>query len=52
MEEPLPQEQTENELPELTFEQTRILGALIEKELATPEYYPMTLNALVNACNQ
>ena len=52
MEEPLPQEQTENELPELTFEQTRVLGALIEKELATPEYYPMTLNALVNACNQ
>ncbi len=52
MEEPLPREETENELPELTFEQTRVLGALIEKELATPEYYPMTLNALVNACNQ
>jgi hypothetical protein len=30
----------------------RILGALIEKELTTPEYYPLTLNALTNACNQ
>lgn len=30
----------------------RALGALVEKQIATPEYYPMTLNALVNACNQ
>jgi uncharacterized protein YceH (UPF0502 family) len=30
----------------------RALGALVEKQMATPEYYPMTLNALVNACNQ
>lgn len=30
----------------------RVLGALIEKETTTPEYYPMSLNALVNACNQ
>lgn len=30
----------------------RVLGSLIEKELATPEYYPLTLNALTNACNQ
>ena len=30
----------------------RILGALVEKQLATPEYYPLTLNALVAACNQ
>jgi uncharacterized protein len=30
----------------------RVLGSLIEKELSTPEYYPLTLNALVNACNQ
>jgi len=30
----------------------RVLGCLIEKELATPEYYPLTLNALTNACNQ
>lgn len=30
----------------------RVLGSLIEKQLATPEYYPLTLNALVAACNQ
>jgi uncharacterized protein YceH (UPF0502 family) len=30
----------------------RVLGCLIEKELSTPEYYPLTLNALTNACNQ
>jgi hypothetical protein len=30
----------------------RVLGALLEKEIATPEYYPLSLNALVNACNQ
>jgi uncharacterized protein YceH (UPF0502 family) len=32
--------------------QIRVLGALIEKEIATPENYPLSLNALVNACNQ
>jgi uncharacterized protein len=32
--------------------QARALGALIEKEIATPESYPLSLNALVNACNQ
>lgn len=32
--------------------EVRILGSLIEKEITTPEYYPLTLNALVNACNQ
>ncbi len=32
--------------------ETRVLGALLEKEITTPEYYPMSLNALVNACNQ
>src|SRR5438270_10163847 len=32
--------------------ETRVLGALIEKESTTPEYYPLSLNALVNACNQ
>jgi uncharacterized protein YceH (UPF0502 family) len=32
--------------------EVRVLGCLIEKELATPEYYPLTLNALTNACNQ
>lgn len=36
----------------LTPTEARVLGCLIEKELATPEYYPLTLNALVNACNQ
>ncbi|QQS47136.1 MAG: YceH family protein [Acidobacteriota bacterium] len=30
----------------------RVLGALVEKQIATPDYYPMTSNALVNACNQ
>jgi len=30
----------------------RVLGALAEKEITTPEYYPLSLNALVNACNQ
>ena len=30
----------------------RVLGALMEKETATPDYYPMSLNALINACNQ
>ena len=32
--------------------EVRVLGALLEKESTTPEYYPLTLNALVNACNQ
>jgi uncharacterized protein len=32
--------------------QIRVLGCLIEKEISTPEYYPLTLNALVAACNQ
>jgi uncharacterized protein YceH (UPF0502 family) len=32
--------------------EVRVLGSLIEKEATTPEYYPLTLNALVNACNQ
>lgn len=32
--------------------EARVLGCLIEKELSTPEYYPLSLNALVNACNQ
>lgn len=32
--------------------ETRVLGCLVEKALATPEYYPLTLNALTNACNQ
>ena len=32
--------------------EVRVLGALIEKDITTPEYYPLSLNALVNACNQ
>ena len=40
-------------MPEILNEtEARILGALVEKQLTTPEYYPLTLNALVNACNQ
>jgi uncharacterized protein YceH (UPF0502 family) len=36
----------------LTDIEVRVLGALVEKELTTPEYYPLSLNALLNACNQ
>ena len=36
----------------LTEIEARIVGALVEKQLTTPEYYPLTLNALVAACNQ
>jgi hypothetical protein len=36
----------------LTSIEARVLGALVEKETTTPEYYPLSLNALVNACNQ
>lgn len=32
--------------------EVRVIGSLIEKQITTPEYYPLTLNALVNACNQ
>src|SRR5881628_1944101 len=37
---------------ELDAIEIRILGSLAEKQMATPEYYPLTLNALVAACNQ
>jgi len=40
---------TEIQLSEVA---ARVLGALVEKEITTPEYYPLSLNALVNACNQ
>src|SRR5512140_2202185 len=36
----------------LTEIETRVLGSLIEKDTTTPDYYPLSLNALVNACNQ
>src|SRR4030081_1376103 len=32
--------------------EARVLGALLEKEITTPGYYPLSLNSLVNACNQ
>ena len=37
---------------ELDATEVRVLGALMEKEQATPDYYPMTVNALIAACNQ
>jgi uncharacterized protein len=37
---------------QLDASEVRVLGSLLEKEIATPEYYPLSLNALVNACNQ
>ncbi|MGE5469115.1 MAG: YceH family protein [Ignavibacteria bacterium] len=37
---------------ELTPHETRVIGCLLEKEVATPEQYPLSLNALTNACNQ
>jgi uncharacterized protein YceH (UPF0502 family) len=36
----------------LDAEEVRVLGSLLEKEITTPEYYPLSLNALLNACNQ
>ena len=36
----------------LADNEVRVLGCLMEKEMATPNYYPLSLNALINACNQ
>lgn len=36
----------------LTLHETRVIGCLLEKESTTPDLYPLTLNSLVNACNQ
>ena len=36
----------------LNENEARVLGALLEKEITTPDYYPLSLNSLVNACNQ
>ncbi|HEY0796815.1 MAG TPA: DUF480 domain-containing protein [Acidisarcina sp.] len=36
----------------LSTKEARVLGSLIEKAISTPEYYPLSINALVNACNQ
>lgn len=43
---------SETTLPKLTDTEVRVLGALIEKSKTTPDYYPMTLNAITVACNQ
>src|SRR5689334_4058706 len=37
---------------ELSPMEARVIGCLIEKQITTPDYYPLSLNALVNACNQ
>src|SRR5215216_2114035 len=39
-------------LAPLDAAEVRVLGSLIEKQITTPDYYPLTLNALTNACNQ
>ena len=39
-------------IPPLNASEIRVLGALIEKQITTPDYYPLSLNALTNACNQ
>ncbi len=39
-------------LSSLSPDELRVLGSLIEKQITTPDYYPLTLNALTNACNQ
>ena len=49
---PMDNSEQVEDLVSLSFTETRVLGSLIEKELTTPEYYPMSLNGLTNACNQ
>ena len=49
---PIDNSEQVEDLLSLSFSETRVLGSLIEKELTTPEYYPMSLNGLTNACNQ
>jgi hypothetical protein len=39
-------------MTKLDENEVRVLGALLEKEINTPDYYPLSLNALINACNQ
>ena len=43
---------TEDSAHVLSFEEARVLGCLMEKEITTPDYYPLTLNSLTTACNQ
>lgn len=47
-----PTDPTSTEPILLNVAEARVLSALVEKEVTTPEYYPLSLNALVNACNQ
>ena len=47
-----PNTETDQTEPLLNEVEARILGALMEKQLATPDAYPLTLNSLVLACNQ
>jgi uncharacterized protein YceH (UPF0502 family) len=49
---PIPTKPIPTEPIVLTAAEARVLGALIEKEITTPDYYPLSMNALVNACNQ
>src|SRR6187402_1887981 len=39
-------------LPPLNAAELRVLGSLVEKQITTPDYYPLSLNALTSACNQ
>lgn len=48
----LPDDPTPSAQIVLSAAQARVLGALVEKEVTTPDYYPLSLNALINACNQ
>jgi len=41
-----------SDLPQLSFEEARVLGCLLEKKMTTPDNYPLTMNALHSACNQ
>ena len=50
--EPVPTEPVPTKQIVLTAAEARCLGALIEKEATTPDYYPLSMNALMNACNQ
>ncbi len=43
---------TESSLPQLSAIEARVIGVLVEKQLTTPDYYPLSLNALVAGCNQ
>jgi uncharacterized protein YceH (UPF0502 family) len=39
-------------MKQLTHEEVRVLGSILEKQYTTPAYYPMTINSITNACNQ